>query len=92
MLATAACSEEGSADDPTTTAHQSFACVEAIQRTGLTDGTPVGDARERLTELVDDASLTQAERDHHAAQLAALEELDPDEAVGERLDDVPCDL
>ncbi|MEQ1736213.1 MAG: hypothetical protein ABL886_07420 [Rhodoglobus sp.] len=74
-----------------TTERQSFACIEAIAMTGLTTGTPAGVARDRLTPLSTDESLTAQQRSYFGDLLAALDGLPADAAI-DALNGVPCNL
>lgn len=77
--------------DVSTTERRSFACIDAIAMTGLTTGTPAGVARDRLTPLSTDESLTAQQRSYFADLLAALDGLSADAPIG-ALENVPCNL
>ena len=59
--------------------------------TGLTTGSLAGMARDRLTPLSTDESLTTQQRSYFADLLAALDGLPADAPIG-ALNTVPCNL
>ena len=90
-----ACSSAGSttlSEEPTTTAASSFACINAVAAAGLSTGSTVDRARQNLNTLIADPSSTQLEAEYFGALLAAIEDHDDMDTVGDAFDAVPCEL
>lgn len=87
-----ACNGSDGSGAPTTTAPPTFACVAAIQVSGLNDGTPVPDARAALDALSDDRARSSEERQYFGELRQALDDLPESRTIGDALDDVVCPL
>lgn len=87
-----ACTGSDDSGAATTTAPPTFACIAAIQVSGLTDGTPVPDARAVLDRLSDDRTRSSDERRYYEQLRQALEDLPDSESIDDALDDIDCPL
>ena len=79
--------EDSFSDEP-----QSWACLRVKTMVDLTSSMPLSTARELLDVLVADTTLTPEETAYAVSLRAAVDDGDPTDELGDRLDGVPCTL